>query len=200
MVHGMGSAWPSAGGGMGRQRWSLQGSCCQLGPNRQALSGSCLCRWFLSNSKGRDSIAVLAADPPIRPSLVGHFLVPRQSIWMAEHQPCSHSVLNLHGQGRDAPQQGAVQIWPHISSTYAVPCSSHVICVLGRTVATRCLDPSKAAFTLSSVRDHTETIAGSVAAPLPYPSCFLTGRCLSSARWTQSPSTFLWGSNQPRCK
>lgn len=111
---------------MGRQRWSLQGSCCQLGPNRQALSSSCLCRWFLSNSKGRDSIAVLAADPPIRPSLVGHFLVPRQSIWMAEHQPCSHSVLNLHGQGRDAPTAGGcANLAPHflhVCSALFFPC------------------------------------------------------------------------------
>lgn len=79
MVHskaGVASAQQSASGGTGRQRWSLRGTRCQLAPDRQALSGSCLCRWFQSKSKGKDSTADLAGDPPIRPSPVGHFLVP----------------------------------------------------------------------------------------------------------------------------
>ena len=45
----------------------------------EALSGSCLCRWLLSSSKGRGSVAVLATEPPITPSLVRRFLVPRRS-------------------------------------------------------------------------------------------------------------------------
>lgn len=119
-------------------------------------------------------------------------------VWMPQHRPCSHSVLTWllqQGQGRDTPQQGVVQIWPHVFSMYAVSCSSHVISALGRTVGNQCLDPSKAAFTLSSVRAHTETetIAGSIMAPLPYPSCSLTSQCLHPARWTQSPSTSYWG-------
>lgn len=79
------------------------------------------------------------------------------SVWMPQHQPCICSLLTLllqQGQGRDTPQQGVVQIRPHISSRYAVSCSSHVISALGRTVGSQC--QSKAVITLSSVRAHRD--------------------------------------------
>lgn len=117
---GWGAHGQSASRGTAGQRRSLAGSCCQLGPDRQVVSSSCLCRWLLSSSEGGDPMAVLATDPTIRQNPVCHFLVPR----------CTHLdatapvLLPRHDRGGDTPGQGTEQT--HSPSPYTAPCSAQM--------------------------------------------------------------------------
>lgn len=110
---------------------------------------------------------------------------------MPQHWPCCHSGTAKAGTHlRRGLCKSGPAFSPHMQSS-ALPMSpQHGVGQWGQ-----CLYLSKAAFTLSSVRVHTETetIAGSMMTPLPYLSCCLTGHFLASARWTQSPSTSFWG-------